>query len=95
MRTPITYFGGKQQLADKIISMMPSHKIYCEAFFGGGAVFFAKPKSYFEVINEKLDMPLKVANRRKTKRKTEVLIRNYRFNSTLINKYTTIKEQIM
>lgn len=55
MRTPITYYGGKQLLAEKIISMMPAHKIYCEPFFGGGAVFFAKPKSYLEVINDKND----------------------------------------
>ena len=55
MRTPITYYGGKQQLASKIISMMPSHRIYCEPFFGGGAVFFQKPKSYLEVINDKND----------------------------------------
>lgn len=52
MHTPITYYGGKQQLADTIIGMMPSHKIYCEPFFGGGAVFFAKGKSYLEVIND-------------------------------------------
>lgn len=55
MRTPITYYGGKQQMAAKIISMMPAHKIYCEPFFGGGAVFFQKPKSYLEVINDKND----------------------------------------
>lgn len=52
MRTPITYYGGKQQLADEIIRMMPSHKIYVEPFFGGGAVFFAKGKSPCEVIND-------------------------------------------
>lgn len=55
MKTPITYYGGKQQMAGKIISFLPSHKIYCEPFFGGGAVFFAKPKSYLEVINDKND----------------------------------------
>ena len=52
MRTPITYYGGKQRLADTIIAMMPSHRIYCEPFFGGGAVFFAKPKQGIEVIND-------------------------------------------
>lgn len=52
MRTPITYYGGKQRLADVIIHMMPKHRIYCEPFFGGGAVFFAKPKSYLEAIND-------------------------------------------
>lgn len=56
MKTPITYYGGKQQMASTIISMMPKHKIYCEPFFGGGAVFFAKGASYLEVINDKNDL---------------------------------------
>lgn len=56
MRTPITYYGGKQRLANIIISMMPKHKIYCEPFFGGGAVFFQKPKAGLEVINDKNNM---------------------------------------
>ena len=55
MRTPITYYGGKQQLSSRIIAMMPKHRLYCEPFFGGGAVFFAKPKGYLEVINDKND----------------------------------------
>ena len=33
--------------------MIPTHKIYVEPFFGGGAVFFAKGKSFLEVINDK------------------------------------------
>lgn len=56
MKTPITYYGGKQTLADTIIEMIPPHKIYVEPFFGGGAVFFKKPKSYLEVINDTNDM---------------------------------------
>lgn len=52
MRTPITYYGGKQMLADTIIEMMPPHRVYCEPYFGGGAVFFAKGKSYCEVVND-------------------------------------------
>lgn len=52
MRTPITYYGGKQRIAGHIISMLPGHKLYCEPFFGGGAVFFQKPKSGIEVIND-------------------------------------------
>lgn len=52
MRTPITYYGGKQQLVSTILPMIPSHRIYCEPYFGGGAVFFAKGKSYLEVIND-------------------------------------------
>ena len=52
MHTPITYFGGKQQLADTILGMMPPHRVYCEPYFGGGAVFFAKGKSPCECIND-------------------------------------------
>lgn len=52
MKTPLSYYGGKQQLASKIISLIPEHKIYCEPFIGGAAVFFAKPKSKAEIIND-------------------------------------------
>jgi DNA adenine methylase len=52
MRTPITYYGGKQRLASTILSMISAHKIYCEPYFGGGAVFFAKAKYGLEVIND-------------------------------------------
>lgn len=52
MKTPITYYGGKQLLASKIVSMIPDHRIYCEPYFGGGAVFFAKDPSYLEAIND-------------------------------------------
>ena len=51
-RTPITYYGGKQLLASTIIAMIPSHRVYVEPYFGGGAVFFTKGKSYCEVIND-------------------------------------------
>jgi len=52
MRTPITYYGGKQMLAKLIVSLLPEHKIYNEPYFGGGAVFFMKKKSYLEAIND-------------------------------------------
>lgn len=52
MRTPITYYGGKQSLIKYLLPLIPQHTIYCEPFFGGGALFFAKPKSEVEVIND-------------------------------------------
>ena len=52
MKTPLTYYGGKQQLASKIVSLIPEHRIYCEPFIGGAAVFFAKQKSQSEIIND-------------------------------------------
>lgn len=52
MKTPITYYGGKQQLVPTILPMIPTHRLYVEPYFGGGAVFFAKRPSYLEVIND-------------------------------------------
>lgn len=52
MKTPLTYYGGKQQLAKRIIELIPKHRLYCEPFVGGGAVFFQKPPSEVEVIND-------------------------------------------
>ncbi|CAN5428285.1 DNA adenine methylase [soil metagenome] len=52
MKTPISYYGGKQTLAAKIVAMIPQHNLYCEPFIGGAAVFFTKPPSPVEVIND-------------------------------------------
>ncbi|WP_367331102.1 DNA adenine methylase [Sphingobacterium multivorum] len=52
MVTPLTYYGGKQQLARIIIPLIPPHYTYVEPFVGGGAIFWSKPKSEVEVIND-------------------------------------------
>ncbi len=52
VKTPLTYYGGKQQLASKIVELIPEHRLYCEPFVGGGAVFFRKEPSEVEVIND-------------------------------------------
>lgn len=52
MKTPITYYGGKQKLIKEILPMIQVHKLYCEPFCGGAAVFFAKEPSPVEVIND-------------------------------------------
>ena len=53
MRTPITYYGGKQRLAAELLKLIPEHRLYVEPFMGGGALFFAKPPSEAEIINDK------------------------------------------
>jgi DNA adenine methylase len=52
MKPPITYYGGKQLMARHILPLIPEHRLYAEPFFGGGAIFFGKPKSHTEVIND-------------------------------------------
>lgn len=52
MKPPLTYYGGKQTLAGTIKALIPKHALYCEPFFGGGAVFFSKLPSEMEVIND-------------------------------------------
>lgn len=52
LKTPISYYGGKQQLSSVILSLLPPHKAYNEPFFGGGAIFFAKRPCEREYIND-------------------------------------------
>lgn len=52
MKPPLTYYGGKQSLTSRIVPLIPPHVIFCEPFFGGGALFFAKEPSKIEVIND-------------------------------------------
>lgn len=53
MKTPISYYGGKQQMVTTILPMIPKHHLYTEAFCGGAAIFWAKQPSVIEVINDK------------------------------------------
>ena len=52
LKTPISYYGGKQNLLKRILPLIPAHTMYVEPFFGGGAVFWAKKPSKAEVIND-------------------------------------------
>ena len=51
-KTPVSYYGGKITLLGRILPNIPPHNIYTEAFFGGGAVFFAKASAEAEIIND-------------------------------------------
>lgn len=51
-RTPLCYYGGKQMLAEQIVAFMPPHRVYLEAFAGGAAVLFRKPRAERETLND-------------------------------------------
>lgn len=54
MKSPITYYGAKSSLAEKMILHVP-HKMdrYVEPFFGSGGLFFARPRwAQIEIIND-------------------------------------------
>jgi DNA adenine methylase len=52
IKTPISYYGGKQSMLKHILPLIPEHKIYVEPFFGGGAVYWSKEPSKCDVIND-------------------------------------------
>lgn len=52
LKTPIRYYGGKQNLLPYILPLIPPHKVYTEAFAGGLAVFFKKHRVESEIIND-------------------------------------------
>lgn len=52
MKAILKYPGAKWKVSDWILGYIPEHKVYCEPFFGSGAVFFKKEPSYIETIND-------------------------------------------
>lgn len=48
----IPWIGGKRRLARHLLPLIPTHTCYCEPFAGAAAIFFAKPPSQVEVLND-------------------------------------------
>jgi len=56
IKPPITYMGGKQQLTKQLLERLPTNiekMTYIELFCGGASLFFAKPLSKINLLNDK------------------------------------------
>jgi DNA adenine methylase len=49
---PLAYIGGKRRIARQLVALLPAHTTYVEPFAGGAQVFFHKPRSRVEVLND-------------------------------------------
>jgi DNA adenine methylase len=52
LKTPISYYGGKQNMLKHLLPLIPEHKTYIEPFFWWWALFRAKEPVDCEVIND-------------------------------------------
>lgn len=52
MKGPLSYVGGKNRFISKILPLIPEHTTYVEPFAGGAQIFFHKPTSKVEIIND-------------------------------------------
>ena len=50
--SPFRYPGGKFYARKLILQRIPASDIYCEPFVGGGSIFFAKPPSRVNILND-------------------------------------------
>ena len=74
------WMGGKRRLAPFLLPLFPDHRCYVEPFAGAAALYFAKPESEIEVIN---DLNGEIANLyRVVKHHLEELLRQYKWALT-------------
>jgi DNA adenine methylase len=52
IHSPFRYPGGKYYARKLIMQYIPTHYAYIEPFAGGASIFFAKPKTKYNLIND-------------------------------------------
>ena len=52
IRAIVPWFGGKRNLAPKIVELLGRHRVYWEPFCGSMAVLMAKPTCVMETVND-------------------------------------------
>jgi DNA adenine methylase len=53
LKTPITYWGGKQKMLDYILPLIPKHRIYTEAFSAVVLYFWQKSLQRWNLLMTK------------------------------------------
>lgn len=86
----IPWMGGKRRLCKQIMAVMPEHHTYVEPFCGGAAVFFSKPESKVEVIND-LNSDL-VTLYRVVKHHLDEFVRHFRWALNSREEFLTAKK---
>ncbi len=51
--SPLKYFGGKANMLDYILPIIPKHELFVEVFGGAGHISLSKPKSQYNIFNDK------------------------------------------
>lgn len=86
----LPWMGGKRRLAKQIIPLFQEHTAYVEPFCGGAAVFFMKPPSQVEVIN---DVHGELVNLyRVVKHHPDELVRQFRWGLVSREEYLTQRQ---
>lgn len=92
-KSPISRYGGKFYMKDKIVNLFPEHEIYVEGFGGAGHVLFYKEPSLAEVYNDIDEELYKFFSLIKVPELRKELVR--RFQLTLYSRYEFEQSKII
>ena len=51
-RPVLRYHGGKFRISEWVISHLPPHRVYLEAYAGAASVLMQKPRAFSEILND-------------------------------------------
>ena len=54
MRAPFAWYGGKANMAKRIVALLPQHSRYIEPFAGAASVFFRKSPAREEILSDQV-----------------------------------------